>query len=171
MGDLCPKLPRPLLKTIVFDRFSISRGLLCRAPNPHESIVMGSLSHLLDDVNSRLDQCQINLDRNKASIQSVTRSGSKCVNELEYFTQNLLSKIKYDLSKVGNELTTFNDLETSLLYSSIAEMTEQETFGLEMTERMRIITRDMQELAVDVLGEEIEDAVAVAADEQYHNKK
>tara|TARA_B110000091_G_C13719042_1_gene433938 strand:+ start:234 stop:515 length:282 start_codon:yes stop_codon:yes gene_type:complete len=93
------------------------------------------------------------------------------VNELEYFTQNLLSKIKYDLSKVGNELTTFNDLETSLLYSSIAEMTEQETFGLEMTERMRIITRDMQELAVDVLGEEIEDAVAVAADEQYHNKK
>jgi hypothetical protein len=36
---------------------------------------------------------------------------------------------------------------------------------------MRIITRDMQELAVDVLGEEIEDAVAVAADEQYHNKK
>ena len=132
---------------------------------------MGSLSHLLDDVNSRLDQCQINLDRNKASIQSVTRSGSKCVNELEYFTQNLLSKIKYDLSKVGNELTTFNDLETSLLYSSIAEMTQQETFGLEMTERMRIITRDMQELAVDVLGEEIEDAVAVAADEQYHNKK
>ena len=158
--------------SIVFDRFIVSAEvLLCRAPNPHESIVMGSLSHLLDDVNSRLDQCQINLDRNKASIQSVTRSGSKCVNELEYFTQNLLSKIKYDLSKVGNELTTFNDLETSLLYSSIAEMTEQETFGLEMTERMRIITRDMQELAVDVLGEEIEDAVAVAADEQYHNKK
>ena len=93
------------------------------------------------------------------------------MNELEYFTQNILSKIKYDLSKVGNELTTFNDLETSLLYTSIAEMTQQETFGLEMTERMRIITRDMQELAVDVLGEEIEDVVAVAADQQYRNKK
>ena len=68
-------------------------------------------------------------------------------------------------------MTTFNDLETSLLYTSIAEMTQQETFGLEMTERMRIITRDMQELAVDVLGEEIEDVVAVAADQQYRNKK
>jgi hypothetical protein len=115
-----------------------------------------SIRNTIQSLNDRINHMQSNLRTNDTDILLLQNSTTDTLNALKYFQSSILDKIKYELNKVQNESNTFNSLETSLLYLSINEMIDQESFGLEMSERMRIIQRDMNNLAINVIGEDLD---------------
>jgi hypothetical protein len=115
-----------------------------------------SIRNTIQSLNDRINHMQSNLRTNDTDILLLQNSTTDTLNALKYFQSSILDKIKYELNKVQNESNTFNSLETSLLYLSINEMIDQESFGLEMSERMIIIQRDMNNLAINVIGEDLD---------------
>jgi hypothetical protein len=108
-----------------------------------------SIRNTIQSLNDRINHMQSNLRTNDTDILLLQNSTTDTLNALKYFQSSILDKIQ-------NESNTFNSLETSLLYLSINEMIDQESFGLEMSERMRIIQRDMNNLAINVIGEDLD---------------
>jgi hypothetical protein len=66
--------------------------------------------------------------------------------DLSRFTANLLSHIQTCFDSLSSELAQTDAAETSNVFSVLAEMNEQQSFSLEISERIRIVTRDLNTL-------------------------
>ena len=104
---------------------------------------------------TRLTTIDDDLDAHKIEISQMSHVTATNLSNLKFFQEEMLHTIAATFVKLTKELDRVNAMETSLLYLNISEMTEQESFGLEISERMRIIHRDMIDLSVNTLGEDM----------------
>ena len=105
-----------------------------------------SLLREISLIEERVRETDSRLSMNADDGRLIRTGLEDSMEDLSRFTANLLSHVQSRFDYLLSELATIDASSTSNLFSDLNEMNAQETFSLEISERMRILARDMNDL-------------------------
>lgn len=105
-----------------------------------------SLLREISLIEERVRETDSRLSMNADEGRLIRAGLEDSMEDLSRFTATLLSHVQHSFGKISIELARIDASSTSNLFSDLNEMNAQETFSLEISERMRILTRDMNDL-------------------------
>ena len=105
-----------------------------------------SLLREISLIEERVRETDSRLSMNADDGRLIRTGLEDSMEDLSRFTANLLSHVQSRFDCLLSELATIDASSTSNLFSDLNEMNAQETFSLEISERLRILARDMNDL-------------------------
>jgi hypothetical protein len=102
----------------------------------------------LSNLDERLISIGDTQESNQRKIGLIRDNQREIMKDLESWTHSVEDKTISVFRDLSTILTDDDLTETTLLEQDLTEMTQQESFGLDMTERIHTIEKDMEKLVI-----------------------
>jgi len=102
----------------------------------------------LSNLDERLISIGDTQESNQRKIGLIRDNQREIMKDLESWTHSVEDKTISVFRDLSTILTDDDLKETTILEQDLTEMTQQESFGLDMTERIHTIEKDMEKLVI-----------------------